>query len=375
MKTYILLTAVLCLAIIQCAPSSREMYIAARNMEEKGDFPGALDSIDKALEHDPDNAEYLMSRGYYLSRIGRIEEAIASYRRSYKADDQPHVGFCLADLLAEAGRYKEAEPYAIVVVSGNTGFVPAVTLLTEIELALWKTENAEQCIQALDSLCVNTGYLKSEMKRRNAVKQADRIEEMRGIKNHVYLKTGTVLTGTSERTGTETEESLFAVADDRGMADVIARMSVLAEEYGEPVKNVISFPAPGGNVLTDILIKTAGAKFVRRTDTFTGLSVWVCMENYSENNKLRELVSAIRKQGGKPLLFSYAVSRSSLRKAVLGPHIAGIGGMVKIDTSLHMSVIAEHIMKFIQQGSEAYIREQNTFYSGPRAHISIKKKE
>ena len=198
---------------------------------------------------------------------------------------------------------------------------------------------------------------------------------MRGIKNHLYMKTGTVLTGTSKDTGTETEESLFAVVDDEKMSDVLGRMTTLAREFGAPAERIISFPTPGGNSVTDALIKAAGAQFLKNTDPLKGLPVWICMENYTENSELKELYKVIKGQGGRPYIFAFAASRSALRQASLGPDIAGTGGLVKIDKeALNMQDIAKQIKQFSGPKKDAYIKEQMLFYSGVKADIKIKEK-
>lgn len=375
MTKYVLcVCAVAALLAAQCGPSPKEFYHNARVMEEQGDFLKALELIEKAIEKDPENAEYIMNRGYYLSRLSRVEEAIQAYKKSYKLDDQPHVAYCLSELLAGIGRYKEAEPYSIVVVSGNTGFVPAVKLLTEIELALWKTENARQCIEALDVMKAGTEYLKKEMDRRNSIIKAGKIEQMRGIRNHLYLKTGTVMTGTGKDAGTGAEEALFTVVTDSIMSDVTGKMIASAEGSGVPIQRVVSFPFFGGNVITDALTKTAGAKFLDLSEDCRKLCVWICMENYSENRELKELISAIKSRGGCPYIFAFASSRPSVRRAEIGPDIAGIGGVAKIDTqSLSMQTITENIVKFLKS-KETYTQSQNRFYSGIRSSIRIKEK-
>ncbi|GEM_PF-2173956 len=69
----------------------------------------ALQNINRAIDLEPDNAEYHNDRGVIFSVIGREEEAIKNFNKAIILDSN-NVGFYLnrGSALSETGRYKEA---------------------------------------------------------------------------------------------------------------------------------------------------------------------------------------------------------------------------------------------------------------------------
>lgn len=79
------------------------------NLRFRWDWPGAEREIKRALELNPNSSESLQMYGYYLTLMGRFDEAIASYRKALDVDPlnflpNERLGFALS----KAGRYDEA---------------------------------------------------------------------------------------------------------------------------------------------------------------------------------------------------------------------------------------------------------------------------
>ncbi|TMG79137.1 MAG: tetratricopeptide repeat protein, partial [Betaproteobacteria bacterium] len=74
-----------------------------------GDFAGALDRYDRALQIDPGFVRALQNRGIALTRLGRIEEAIESNRRFVSLfPGKVDAHYNLAESCLAARRYDEA---------------------------------------------------------------------------------------------------------------------------------------------------------------------------------------------------------------------------------------------------------------------------
>ncbi|MEG3888576.1 tetratricopeptide repeat protein, partial [Microcoleus sp. herbarium19] len=81
---------------------AREQYI-------KGDFEGAIASLDQALELKSDDYEFLNNRGLVLHQLGRLLEAIASFDKSLKLKpDNEAACFNLSPVMRKLGRLEEA---------------------------------------------------------------------------------------------------------------------------------------------------------------------------------------------------------------------------------------------------------------------------
>lgn len=77
----------------------------------KGDMVAALAHWNRAVEENPDTWLVWCSRADRLKKLGRYEEALADYERSYSVQSVPHLidGLCSrAQLLEQIGRYREA---------------------------------------------------------------------------------------------------------------------------------------------------------------------------------------------------------------------------------------------------------------------------
>jgi tetratricopeptide (TPR) repeat protein len=75
----------------------------------KGDFEGAIASLDKALEFKQDDHGLLNNRGIILEKLGRLLEAIASFDKSLKLKpDNEAACFNLSPVLRKLGRLEEA---------------------------------------------------------------------------------------------------------------------------------------------------------------------------------------------------------------------------------------------------------------------------
>lgn len=77
--------------------------------EANGDFPGALKSYDAALEYSDAPLAARLNRGYVLTRLGKLEEALHNNR--LLADSQPEnadAHFNVAEVLLALHRYEEA---------------------------------------------------------------------------------------------------------------------------------------------------------------------------------------------------------------------------------------------------------------------------
>jgi len=368
-------TSLLCFLLLAGCASAPAYYEKARTYEKQGDFTRALSMIERAAARDARNAEYHMLKGYYLSRLGRTEEAAAAYKRSYELKPEPHVAYCLAEILAADGRYIEAEPYAVRVVYHNSGFVPGLKLLCEVELALWKLDHARQCLDALDYLNAEAGALKRELARRRRVKPEAR-PAAGGLKNYCYFKAGTILTGLPGAGKSVPGEPLLTVLNTEELADILGRMLATAQAFRVPVRYVTSFPASGGNMITSLLVRTAGAREVKDGTDITGRPVWICMENYDTEGDLARRAARIKARGGRPYVFSLGVSRSALRAAAAAPpDIGGVGGSVYLDERrINVEDAVRRVKQFLRGEAASYRRAQLRFYSGDRGDVRIREK-
>ncbi|MCC3417750.1 MAG: tetratricopeptide repeat protein, partial [Microcoleus sp. PH2017_07_MST_O_A] len=77
----------------------------------KGDFEGAIVSLDQALEFKPDFHQVWSNRGFLLYDLGRLEEAIASYHKALEFKPDLHEYLLLQGIaLDDLGRLEEAIP-------------------------------------------------------------------------------------------------------------------------------------------------------------------------------------------------------------------------------------------------------------------------
>ncbi len=91
-----------------------------------GEFTAAIALCDSALARDATNLQALVTRSHALYRLGRIDEAKASYEKVLALDAE-HVGahFSLASMAHDRGDYASAERGYRFVLSVNPGVVEA----------------------------------------------------------------------------------------------------------------------------------------------------------------------------------------------------------------------------------------------------------
>ena len=72
-------------------------------------YSDAIESFDRALEHEPGSVEALLGRGNALYALERYDEALAAYDRAVEtAPDRPAVHLARANALSALGRTDEA---------------------------------------------------------------------------------------------------------------------------------------------------------------------------------------------------------------------------------------------------------------------------
>jgi tetratricopeptide (TPR) repeat protein len=381
MKNLLLAVCVFVLFLVQCTPASAKKnpakapgyYAKALEYEESKDFIKARIEINKALEMDPDNPEYLLRKGLYLAMVGQVEEAVVWYKKSYKLKHDPAVAYSIAANLAILGKYADAEIYSILMAYKATDFIPNTKLLTEIELELWKLDRAQQCITALDEMEIDAVCFKKELKRRKSAKEKGSHLQMRGIKNHLYLKTGTITTGTSQEKGMEKDESVLTILNKELLADIIGYAVAVCRHFKVPVDIIIPAADKESAYAAEILGKVTGAVVVSDpADTIKGKHVWICVDNFISQKSIKELYASLKAKGKIPYIFSLAFPRSAARQCSTAPDITGLGGVVKFDAAaLNKEAVVKRINTFLKNEADAYVKEQALFYSGHREHIRL----
>lgn len=88
-----------------------ENYITyAMNLATEGQLAEALQTLDKALALDPNNAEIYSLKGSCLERLNRPREAEEAYRKAVQLDPNYKEGYYyLGQFLKRQGKEQEAE--------------------------------------------------------------------------------------------------------------------------------------------------------------------------------------------------------------------------------------------------------------------------
>jgi arylsulfatase A-like enzyme/tetratricopeptide (TPR) repeat protein len=122
-----------------------------------GEFTDAIALCDSALAHDPTNLQALVTRSHALYRLGRLDEAKASYERILALDPE-NVGahFSLAAIAHGRGDYEAAERGYRFVLSVNPGIVEARHDLALTLNARGRAEEAETLLR--EAVAADPGF-------------------------------------------------------------------------------------------------------------------------------------------------------------------------------------------------------------------------
>lgn len=115
------------------ADAARMHMVSAENAERKGDRPGAIDELRKAMQFDPSNTECLFRLAYLLDLYGEENEALALYEQC--VEQQPaHVNALmnLAICYEDRGYYRRAEKCLRQILETNPNHARARLFMKDV---------------------------------------------------------------------------------------------------------------------------------------------------------------------------------------------------------------------------------------------------
>lgn len=92
--------------------SSVNWICQGKQLYNEGNYQGALNSFENALERDPSNSLALKCKGWTLQTMGRFEDAIESYENAINMDPKDYYAWInKGGALYDQGKYEEAIEY------------------------------------------------------------------------------------------------------------------------------------------------------------------------------------------------------------------------------------------------------------------------
>jgi tetratricopeptide (TPR) repeat protein len=96
------------IAFAQDPDAAAKQVTKGTELHDKGDFKGAIERYDRALELDKNNADALYEKAYSLSAMGDAKEAISICKKSIKARGSKNAYGLLGNLYDETNEPKKA---------------------------------------------------------------------------------------------------------------------------------------------------------------------------------------------------------------------------------------------------------------------------
>jgi len=122
------------LKAVELENNPEELYMMSSSLEWDGWYKTALKAINKALNIEPNNPEYVGCKGLILEDLKRYEEALVIYDKRIKLEPDWIEGYYdKGDLLNKLGRYREAIKVFDILIELNptepySWYLKAITL-------------------------------------------------------------------------------------------------------------------------------------------------------------------------------------------------------------------------------------------------------
>jgi Flp pilus assembly protein TadD len=229
MKQFILVVLVAFgsqIAFAQDPDGAAKQVTKGTALHDKGDFKGAIERYDRALELDKDNADALYEKAYSLTSMGDAKEAINICKKSIKAKGSKNAYGLLGNLYDETNEPKKAlktynegikaypDDYMLHFNKGITLYNTQQTdeAQQSLQRALFINPNHPGSMSALSQIMYNKGN------RIAAVMLLCRFlsvepEGKRAVKNLAFLKK--LMKGNVEKTGDKSVSISLGAVDKK----------------------------------------------------------------------------------------------------------------------------------------------------------------
>ncbi len=140
-------------ALLKAGPDQRDVhYTLSVLYRAQGKMEDSLAELDRTLALDPSSAPALHDRGVLLSRMGRLEEAIAALTKALSIRDLPPTRNALGTALCRMQRCAEAIPHFERAVKDAPDFVEAIENLAQAYWIVGRQADAERMKKRAETL-------------------------------------------------------------------------------------------------------------------------------------------------------------------------------------------------------------------------------
>jgi tetratricopeptide (TPR) repeat protein len=152
----------LALAALAVRPQSAGVYCSlAWNLQDRGDWRGALAAAERAIEINPNYSEGYVERGLALRGKKDLPGAAAALKRAIELEPGPGwARYCLGEVFQQQGRYAEAEQAYLGAIQAQPASSSAYALLAWL-LATCPDDKARDGKRALEyatTACERSGW-------------------------------------------------------------------------------------------------------------------------------------------------------------------------------------------------------------------------
>lgn len=147
-----LLTLLSLAAVFSLAQDPMALVQHAYELQQAGDYAGAVDAYRAFLKLRPDEAGAHSNLGVVLSKLGRYDEAIAEYQKAEKlVPGDPRIGVNLALAYEKSGRIEEARAKLEQLHAGQPNEAQITMLLADCDLRLGENARVIGLLQPLEA--------------------------------------------------------------------------------------------------------------------------------------------------------------------------------------------------------------------------------